>query len=439
MKHFSAALHDSIHALKDPNLLALCERICLMVDIEGRFRILAELIDGTDEASFKTELDANFKTMAGDYWSSDEIWFDGKSILPADKAIYSAVWQSAEKDPVEPRIHLLHRRISKQTWFEEAGSPPWPLKDQTPPILSFYSFKGGVGRSTSLAAVAIQQARKGKRVLLLDFDLEAPGLMSIFPPPEGVQPEVGLVDYLLEKPILDQSLHLEDFYYRYANAKVIGDQGGEIIVLPAGLVDANYLEKLARINFRQLQSSPASDQEGTSLLRSLFKELKKQLAPDVLLIDSRAGLHDLGGLALSPLVHRHILFGLDSDQSWRGIQLAVRQLGRNRIEEGACQQESFLVQCMVSTDQAIRERSVRRFLEKAHEVFSEDYYAAEPNEGDDNWFGVQDLNAPDAPHYPIVLKHSAEVMGYHAIADATEVLTTGDFKTLGNRILPESS
>ena len=47
-------------------------------------------------------------------------------------------------------------------------------------IVTFYSWKGGVGRTMALANVAIQLARKGHSVLAVDWDLEAPGLNRYF-------------------------------------------------------------------------------------------------------------------------------------------------------------------------------------------------------------------------------------------------------------------
>ena len=46
-------------------------------------------------------------------------------------------------------------------------------------IITFYSYKGGVGRTLALANMATQMVRWGRRVLLVDFDLEAPGLDSM--------------------------------------------------------------------------------------------------------------------------------------------------------------------------------------------------------------------------------------------------------------------
>src|SRR5215475_15535291 len=47
-------------------------------------------------------------------------------------------------------------------------------------VVTFYSYKGGVGRSMALANIAVLLARVGKRVLIVDWDLEAPGLDRYF-------------------------------------------------------------------------------------------------------------------------------------------------------------------------------------------------------------------------------------------------------------------
>src|SRR5262249_2984403 len=47
-------------------------------------------------------------------------------------------------------------------------------------VVTFYSWKGGVGRTMVLANVAVQLARMGSTVLVVDWDLEAPGLERYF-------------------------------------------------------------------------------------------------------------------------------------------------------------------------------------------------------------------------------------------------------------------
>ncbi len=48
-------------------------------------------------------------------------------------------------------------------------------------VVTFYSYKGGVGRTMALANVAALLAQDGRRVLVVDFDLEAPGVPSYGP------------------------------------------------------------------------------------------------------------------------------------------------------------------------------------------------------------------------------------------------------------------
>ena len=49
-------------------------------------------------------------------------------------------------------------------------------------IITFYSYKGGTGRTMALANVAWIAASKGYRVLAVDWDLESPGLHRYFHP-----------------------------------------------------------------------------------------------------------------------------------------------------------------------------------------------------------------------------------------------------------------
>lgn len=52
-------------------------------------------------------------------------------------------------------------------------------------VVTFYSFKGGTGRTMAMANVAWILATNGKRVLVMDWDLEAPGLHRYFAPSCG--------------------------------------------------------------------------------------------------------------------------------------------------------------------------------------------------------------------------------------------------------------
>ncbi|WP_246844050.1 ParA family protein, partial [Hydrocoleum sp. CS-953] len=60
-----------------------------------------------------------------------------------------------------------------------------------PRTVTFYSFKGGVGRTTALTHVASILAMRGRKVVAVDLDLEAPGLSTAFN--LKLQPKYGIV------------------------------------------------------------------------------------------------------------------------------------------------------------------------------------------------------------------------------------------------------
>src|SRR5215211_5457575 len=101
------------------------------------------------------------------------------------------------------------------------------MKAATPgKILTFYSYKGGTGRSMALANVAWILASNGNRVLVLDWDLEAPGLHRYFYPflvDKELTDSEGVIDLITDfavaattPPEADASVP-KDWYRPYAN------------------------------------------------------------------------------------------------------------------------------------------------------------------------------------------------------------------------------
>ena len=68
------------------------------------------------------------------------------------------------------------------------------------PRIVFASLKGGVGRSTALCVLAAHFSRHGRRVLAVDFDLEAPGIGTMLLDEQELPP-FGTLDYLVENGI----------------------------------------------------------------------------------------------------------------------------------------------------------------------------------------------------------------------------------------------
>ncbi|MDD4309563.1 MAG: hypothetical protein PHO32_04225 [Candidatus Cloacimonetes bacterium] len=167
------------------------------------------------------------------------------------------------------------------------------------PVISFYSYKGGTGRTTSLALFASHYAMHyKKKVVILDCDFEAPGFNNYFDISEDILTQKqGVVEYLNDV-IYFPDLDVENYSIR-VSSKFSGD--GTIIVFPAGnltqgLVDENnstlkthfdhYLEALSRTNFS------GRDFMQTNMLE-LLNKINTKYAPDVLLIDNRTGFNDI--------------------------------------------------------------------------------------------------------------------------------------------------
>ncbi|HEX8439582.1 KGGVGR-motif variant AAA ATPase, partial [Archangium sp.] len=163
---------------------------------------------------------------------------------------------SVRNDPLTLRItvgshhiRLLDRRLVGIDWLR-APTPPAPQ----PLRFVFASIKGGVGRSTALSVVAAHLAARGRRVLAIDLDMEAPGLGSFLLNPDTL-PEYGMIDALVENGLtaLDES-----FFVDLVGPSALGDRRGRIDVVPAfgrRSVEnpADVLAKLSRAYAEELQ------------------------------------------------------------------------------------------------------------------------------------------------------------------------------------------
>jgi hypothetical protein len=149
-------------------------------------------------------------------------------------------------------------------------------------------------------------------------------------------------------------------------------------------------------------------------------------------MDSRSGLHDLGGLALSPISHLNVIFGLNSPQSWRGTELVVRFLGRVRLEGNLSQQPCALVLAMAPAPGADRDQTTDDFLTQSYEVFSNSFY---DEEGSDGEWPLPQLQDQDQPHFPIVVGFDPMVQRYQSVSDIADRLTEGDFRIFVEKVL----
>jgi hypothetical protein len=208
--------------------------------------------------------------------------------------------------------------------------------------ITFYSFKGGVGRTLALVNVAAQLARMGRKVLLVDFDLEAPGLETFdrLRPPEYHPARVksteeggiivttrkkyaptqpGMVEYVTEYMRAKSAPDVRGYVY---SAGPVGKKGGQIWVMPAGRRDAQYQSALAKIDWLALYR----EHDGFLLFEDTKAQWEQKFKPDYVLIDSRTGHTDVEGICTRQLPDAVAVFFFPNEQNLVGLQEVCRRI-----------------------------------------------------------------------------------------------------------------
>ena len=172
-------------------------------------------------------------------------------------------------------------------------------------VVTFYSYKGGTGRTMAMANLAWILAANGKRVLIVDWDLESPGLHRYFAPslldPQVLAATQGVVNMLRE--FEDQAAETPDGargpgWYRslaqvsdYAVAirwPFPGD--GVLHYMSSGLQNRSYSSTVATLDWERFY-----ERLGGGELFDAFREDMKENY-DYAFIDSRTGLSDVADI-----------------------------------------------------------------------------------------------------------------------------------------------
>lgn len=207
------------------------------------------------------------------------------------------------------------------------------------PVITFYSYKGGMGRSTTLAAFATHLALvESKNVIIIDCDFEAPGFTNFFlKNAEEENQRQGFVEYFLDKESgVSSEKHLESYTWE-VESKFSGS--GSIRIMPAGNLDSqiptndflktnlsHYIEGLARIDF-------TNQEYIIEQFTGIINDLRESFNPDVILIDSRTGFSEVMGLAAFQLSKFVVGFFKNDAQSLPGLNFFLRNMVERKYIE----------------------------------------------------------------------------------------------------------
>ncbi|GHF98292.1 MULTISPECIES: CATRA system-associated protein [Amycolatopsis] len=172
-------------------------------------------------------------------------------------------------------------------------------------VVTFYSYKGGVGRSFTLANVAVLLARWGYRVLTIDWDLEAPGLHHYYGPLMSKAPKGGVID--LAADFLTGAAEPRQHAIRLA----LPEQG-TVSLLAAGKQDVSYTGRVQDIDWEDLYRRGFA-----AFLERCRAEWTENY--DFVLIDSRTGISDIGGICTAHLPDRLVVLFTANQQSVEGV------------------------------------------------------------------------------------------------------------------------
>ena len=255
------------------------------------------------ETGYPVELMLEAEASAPSRGQNYPLWRD-VTYLPTDQAAAA-----------DSGAQLLIRRLANAPAAWETG----------PDLVSFHSFKGGVGRTTALmtyVAACMQNPDPGpKKILVVDADLEAPGVS--FWLDEVNRPTVSFVQLLeaLHYPPAGLDGTLDFFAQELRKTSLsVGGMQRELFVLPAAL------------NFAEIQDMPVAPEHlarnpaNPWQLSDHLHALGQRLGADAVFIDLRAGLSELASPILFDPRVDHFFVSTVAPQSVQGMAEVLRRL-----------------------------------------------------------------------------------------------------------------
>lgn len=415
LKHLDEAREGAVAAMLGLLEHDLTINAAVVVDdLMGRISVYLWVENPSETSRVVEVVNSSLKEACVQYWTGSV----NISNMPTPDTDQDTLRQSAWRDgipiDVAGRLRLNDRHRNNTGWFVgvEASEQLWPL-DQGPPVIVFHGFKGGAGRTTILASYALACVLRGEKVVVVDVDLDAPGIgLLLSADVEGHTAKWGTVDYLLES---GHVLPLDDYFHVHEPEKFMG--GGRLEVIPAGELNDSYLSKLGRVDL-EVRENVRKHPLG-KLLHRIVAERK----PDIILMDGRAGLSPAAGLLLSGIAHLHVLIATTNAQTLQGLERVVRHLGYEQARRELPQRECIVVQAHVPDSSEVSRIARDYFSGQVEDIFRNNYYTRQPTEDDRTW-SLSDLGSEIAPHVPIPISYRGKLAHFRNINEIADVLTS---------------
>jgi len=346
------------------------------------------------------ELISNFENNAshlGDYISSP-VFLTPDDLFDTDlQDKTNDDWELVSTQNEQFYIRYVEKRIVGSDWVRGILTDTIPA---VPPIIVFASLKGGVGRSTALSVAGFEFANRGKKVLAIDLDLEAPGIGSILLNHDSL-PEFGALDYYVENGRSEIS---QDFIDNLCQSSYKCESGGEIYVLPASGKRChdhpeNVLGKISRSYLETNESGTVKT--FLDKTRDMISAVCSNLSPDVIFIDARAGLNETTAATIQGLGADILFFGIDTPQTWEGYKYFLSHLARYKNRTTLENDWRYKIK-MIHAKANPGEESEKAYRDNSFDLFAS--YLYDELAGNENAEGLPDafsfdLDDYSAPHY----------------------------------------
>lgn len=332
------------------------------------------------------------------------------------------------------RVRILDRTVVGADWT--SAPVPGSSVSAIDRRIALYGFKGGVGRSTATTVLARELADRGRCVLVIDLDLESPGVSALLRDADAL-PEHGVVDHLVEDAVGNA-----DGLDLVVKSDVLSITGtGEVWLAPAGgrpREGYDFLAKMNRVYTDLPADEPGQDRPFARRLDNAITACEQRVTalsrpPDIVLLDSRAGVHDIAAVAITQLSGLALLFAVDNPATWQGYGMLCKQWADQPERARTVREKLRLVASMLP--QQDWEERLARIREKAWETFEVLY---DNEDGVDLCAYNPPLEDDNAPHAPIPVFFSSDLVALDPAGDRdwiTYSLIMGAYEQFLHRLL----
>ncbi|MGW4046470.1 KGGVGR-motif variant AAA ATPase [Streptomyces sp. NPDC004721] len=395
--------------------------VVLARDLLGRVSLLIDDRDDrmTPDAAELTALREEFAAATHPFTGIDPVQV--ASVLFAPELFFDVpeLTEVTPRTDGAGRVAVLERTVVGTDWLQDTA-PNGVDAEETVGTrqdrrVALYGFKGGVGRSTATTVLARHLADRGRCVLVVDLDLESPGVSNLLADPAGM-PRHGIVDHLVESAVGNA-----DGLELVTRTSVLPYSGnGEVWLAPAGGLPLegkpyDYLAKLNRIYSDLPPSEPGGAPRPFAVrLEDAIAACEDQVAelsrkPDIVLLDSRAGIHDIAAVVLTRLSGLALLFAVDNPSTWEGYRMLLSEWQRRPDRARELRERIRIVAAMFHSAGDIGRLSTLR--KHAHEMFTETLYNLPDDGNDAEPFLAPDWQEDDRPYAPIPILFGNDLVG----------------------------